>query len=482
LLIGSLAVAAVVFSALAGVVFIRTFVPRTYQLNMVTDLYPRRLLLAEQIRDQASRHGLKIRLTSRQSGALDALEDIDSPSENKLALVPGGVKARDYPSVRLVATLAVDPLHVLVRPELAVKGYSALQGKRIALGPTTSASYHVARDVLAFVGLHSAAEGSGGYTVVSTTPEDLSRELHRIESLGDHDRSSALQALPDAVVFLAPTPSVLARQLVVTARYKLLPVPFAEALLLEHLNQPNSDGIRVDRSILGPTTIPPYAYGFDPPTPAQPCATVGAPLLLVAQDDADRDAVYRLLETIYDSPLTAVIHPAPLREQAPAFPLHTGTVRYIHHNDPMLTSETTSSLAKVGGGVGAFLSGMVALYSFLRLRKLSRFESYYRGIGRIERIAHGLDVDPAAPTDPESLRWYLEEQLTTLKCEVLRDFAEGGLRGEGLMAGIIALINDTRASVARMTMPRTGSREVAAATDGPTPHFTSATKQAGRPT
>jgi TRAP-type uncharacterized transport system substrate-binding protein len=429
---------------------------------MVTDLVPRRVLLAEQIRDEARRHGLSIDLTSRQYGSLEALGDVDSPSENKLALVPGGVKARDYSTVRLVATLAVEPLHVLVRPELAAKGFTALRGKRVALGPPTTASHHVGREVLAFVGLDpSDGVAASGYSLVSNDPEELSRELHRIDGLSGQDRAQALTALPDAVVFLAPTPSVLARQLVVTAGYKLLPVPFTEALLLEHLNPPNSNGIRVDRSLLTSTTIPSYAYGFDPPMPTQPCLTVGVPLLLVAQDDADRDAVYHLLETIYDSPVTAAIHPAPLREQLPAFPLHAGTVRYLHHNDPLLTSETTSNLIKVAGGVGAFLSGMIALYSFLRLRKLSRFESYYRGIGRIERIAHGLDVDPAAPTDQESFRTYLEDQLTTLKCEVLRDFAEGGLRGEGLMAGIIALINDTRASVARMTLPRAGPNQAA---------------------
>jgi hypothetical protein len=71
-------------------------------------------------------------------------------------------------------------------------------------------------------------------------------------------------------------------------------------------------------------------------------------------------------------------------------------------------------------------------------------------------IARGLEVDPAAPTDRPSLRSYLEERLTTLKCTVLKDFAEGGLRGEGLMAGIIALINDTRESLAEMVPAQSG--------------------------
>ena len=72
-------------------------------------------------------------------------------------------------------------------------------------------------------------------------------------------------------------------------------------------------------------------------------------------------------------------------------------------------------------------------------------------------IAHGLAVDPAAPADVPSLRAHLEGRLTDLKCKVLQDFAEGGLRGEGLMAGIIALINDTRESLAGMVPARNGA-------------------------
>ena len=52
--------------------------------------------------------------------------------------------------------------------------------------------------------------------------------------------------------------------------------------------------------------------------------------------------------------------------------------------------------------------------------------------------------------------------MTDLKCRVLKDFAEGGLRGEGLMAGIIALINDTRESLAGIATARSEARQNAA--------------------
>jgi hypothetical protein len=77
-------------------------------------------------------------------------------------------------------------------------------------------------------------------------------------------------------------------------------------------------------------------------------------------------------------------------------------------------------------------------------------------------IASGLENDPDAPKDPPALRSHLEGRLTALKCRVLKDFAEGGLRGEGLMAGIIALINDTRGSLAGMVTARDGAPQNAA--------------------
>lgn len=428
--------------------------PPTYQIRLTSDTGPRRIFLAEQIRTEGSRHSLDIVLTAKRYGALEALAEVDTPNEFKFALVAGGVTAREYPNVRMVTTLAKEPLHVLVRPELADTGFTGLRGKRIFLGPSTTASHHVAREMLAFVGLKPASEiGPGGYTIDSTAPEDGFRELNRIDSLEEPERAQAVARLPDAAVFLAPPPSPLAKRLVRGYGYQMLPLPFAEAFLLDRLNPPNADGVRIDRALLTPGVIPAYTYGIEPPVPAKDCPTICVPLLLVVQDDADPEAVSLLLQTIHDSPLTSAIHPQPLNEQVHPFPLHPGTERYLHRNDPFLTPELADKLGKAAGGIGAFASGLLAFYSFLRLRKLNRFEAYYLELGRIELIARGLEIDPDAPTAPDALRAHLEARLSDLKCRVLTDFAEGGLKGEGLLAGIIALIKDTRESLAR-TFPQ----------------------------
>jgi hypothetical protein len=435
-------------AAIAVVVLMRSGRPGIFRVHMVTDLAPRRQALAEQLRAEGSRRGLDLVLSSQHFGSLEGLKEVDDPNEIQFALVPGGITAGQYPAVRTVTTLTNEPLHVLVRPELAEKGFAGLRGKRVNIGPTTTCSHHLAREVLKFAGLTPSTEsGTEGYLLETPSQEDLYNELGRIESLADSERAKAIEKLPDAVVYIASVPSRLARRLVKGGGYQFLPVPFGEAFCLDQLNPTNSSGVRVDRSVLSTSEIPPHTYGVTPSVPAQACPTISAPLLLVAQDNADPEAVYRLLEIVHDSPLTSALRPPSLREQRYSFPPHEGTERYLHRHDPLVTSESASTLGRVAGGIGAFASGGIALYTFLRLRKLRRFEAYYHEISQIERVASGFEEDPEAPTNSDALQTYLQKRLSALRSRVLEDFADGGLMGEGLVAGIIAAIHDTRSIV-----------------------------------
>src|SRR5262249_27684885 len=145
---------------------LRPSAPPTHQVHMTTGNTPRTQLLAEQIRAEGARHHLDIVLTAKEYGTLTALDEVDAPNEIKFALIIGGVTTHDYPHVRTVTTLAKEHLHTLVRRDLAEKGISGLRGKRILLGPPTTGTYHVARDVLTFAGLRPTSETkSGGYEI-----------------------------------------------------------------------------------------------------------------------------------------------------------------------------------------------------------------------------------------------------------------------------------------------------------------------------
>ena len=210
-MIGVIMVITLTVSVIAAITLLRPPSQRTHQLKMNTDVIPMRVYLSEKIRDEGTRHNIELEHLSKKQGSLEALADVDSPSDTKLALIPGGVKAREYPHVRTVATLVNEPLHVFLRPELAGKGISSLRGKRVNLGPFTTASYHISLEVLAFAGLRPSSDsGADGFILETKTPDEMYNELIRIDSLTGIKRTEAITALPDAEVFLAPMPSLLA--------------------------------------------------------------------------------------------------------------------------------------------------------------------------------------------------------------------------------------------------------------------------------
>jgi TRAP-type uncharacterized transport system substrate-binding protein len=469
LTIAELSLGGVILLAL-GVFLYRTLGTRTYKVNMLVDLDPNRAMLAQRIEREALQNGLEVILSEEPYGSLEAIDLVDKPNPIDLALVPGGVALRDYKEVRQVAALSLEPLQLLARPELAAAGVGQLKGRRICLGPTTTTVHFLARDVLAFAGLCPAGAGCPeGYLPETQSPQELQKRLHLLRGLQGTAREQAIRELPDAVFLLSPLPSLLARDLVTLAGYRLMELHFATAYCLDRTQSADSQGVRIDRANFSATEIPAYTYSVDPPVPSRPSRTIGTRLLLIAYAPTDQEAVARLLKTVFSGPVSGLASPQPLREQVPQFPFHPGAHRYMRRNDPLLTPEMLSGLGKAVGGLGAFASGIVAVYGFLRLRQLRRFEAYYKEIRRLELIARGQEIDPAAPTEPCRLRDYLEERLLDLKSRALQDFASGGLRGEGLMQGIVSLVNDTRSSLARLALTQMPTPPAPAAESVPAP-------------
>jgi hypothetical protein len=424
---------------------------------MLVDTEPNRQVLSRRVASEARKRGLVIELSERVYPSLEGLKLVNARNPIDLALVPEGVGGPDeFPNVRQVAALGIAPLHVMVRSELyesAARSLAALRGKRINCGSPSSVMRVLAHDVLRFSGLRPPTAAAGGdYLDEAVPPQDLLAHLDAVVALPPAERTRALAALPDAALFLSPLPSLLARRIVAVAGYRMISLPFTEAYTLDRLNlhdpQGADDSEVVDRSWIVATTVPPHLYGSDPPVPPEPCRALGSRLLLVAYAPSDPEAVARLLEVIYESPLTGLIQPPPLRDQVRQFELHRGTELYLRRRQPLFTPELLSQLGRLLGGLGAFASGILGLYGFLRIVQLRRFESYYQEVRRIVQVARGLEDDPGAPPDPDARRAYLLDQLDDLKSEAIRDFADGGLKGEGLLAGVVALVNDTRSSLA----------------------------------
>ena len=462
-------VASVMLVVVGMVVLLRPKKTIEYRINMLSDLVPARQRVARRIAAEAPKHGLEVQLSAREYGAIEELELVNAVNDIDVAMVPGGVGKDQFPRVRQVTALGVEPLHVVVRPELydevSRHGLRALSGKRVNIGPSTTANSLVARDVLRFVGLAPETPGHG-YHVSSLTPQELTDRVTRLRGAAAADRARLLADLPDAAMVLASMPSGVVRALVGEAGYRLVGIPFTAAYTLDQYDDDqaetaidtgtssSSGPIHLDRTSMTSIEIPPFTYGTDPPVPETPCRTLGIRLLLLSYAPTNRDAIARLLEVVFDSPVQTLIHPARLEDQVPQFEFHAGTELYLRSKRPLFTPELVAQLSKLLGGAGAFASGLVAFYGFLKLRQLRRFEAYYQEIRRIELIARGLEDDPLAPPPdrPADRLAFLEGRLNDLKCEALKDFADGGMKGEGLMSGITALVNDTRDSLAHMNI------------------------------
>jgi hypothetical protein len=89
--------------------------------------------------------------------------------------------------------------------------------------------------------------------------------------------------------------------------YRLIPLPFAEALALESLERPPEDNqqpakkgeIVLER--IQTTLIPAFTYSIEPPVPDKPLATLGTRLLLVAHKHVPGRAALELVQATYAS-------------------------------------------------------------------------------------------------------------------------------------------------------------------------------------
>jgi hypothetical protein len=128
--------------------------PAIYRLNALTDPEPNRQVLVRRIAAEARKRGLVIELSARVHPSLEGLKLVNAPNPIDLAVVPGGIDGpAQFPNVRQVAALGIDPLHVMVRAELyepAARSLAVLRGKRINCGPHSSVMRVLARDVLRF--------------------------------------------------------------------------------------------------------------------------------------------------------------------------------------------------------------------------------------------------------------------------------------------------------------------------------------------
>jgi TRAP-type uncharacterized transport system substrate-binding protein len=403
--------------------------------------------IALELRREATRRNLFIEVHPT-AGSPDALQAIES-GQVDAALVQGGLEMRDSPLLRQVATLHVEPLHLLVKEEIhrqVARGLAGLRGKLINLGEPGSGSRLLAIDVLEFSGLKSGRD----FTASNLGYADLERET---------DRSR----LPDAIFTVSTLPSPIVRRLVTKQAYRLVPLPFLEAFTLGALDQEDASTrrsvetpMRIDRRHVYDALIPAFVYEVEPGVPPEPIHTLGTRLLVVARRDLSASTVRRLLDVVFNSPFSQVIQPpldTRLLELQPELPWHDGTTDFVRRNSPLIAGDVIDVVEKEVSILGVLAGGILCLVQWLRRRYRWRrergFEAYILRVAGVERRALELSRAPALDL-PALLQ--LQEELTLIKGEALQRFADGELDGEELMSGFLTHASDARDFLVRLIL------------------------------
>jgi TRAP-type uncharacterized transport system substrate-binding protein len=405
-------------------------------------------------------------------GNSSELQAVDSGAVD-FALVSSAYRAQPYAHVREVTPLYVEALHLLVKRELAGRAIgtnlAGLRGLRVDLGPAGSTTAELAAAVLAFAEL-STSEGSGG------RPGLLVRhlELPELEALIGHGDASGL---PDAVFHLATVPSVLALRLVRERDYELVPLPFAHAFRLGSIlaeRASHGEAGSVERTHATDVTIPPFTYQIEPPVPSEAAPTLGARLLLVANERVSPETVEGVLDAVFGSHFAHVSEP-PLARSLLALPMrlprHSGTRLFQARQKPILTEHDVEELSNTMSVAGALLGGGLFLWQAWRQQRQARRDRVFAGamrrVAELERRVVELELSASMELEPLI---EVQRALLQLKSETLDRFASGELGDQAALSDLLAPVNAARDHVGSLLLHVRENLEERAESEGKTVH------------
>jgi TRAP-type uncharacterized transport system substrate-binding protein len=421
-----------------------------------------RARVAEALVDAARFHGAEARLVAIPE-ASDELAEVNEGRVD-LALLSGVYHLGPHDHVREVGPLYVEALHLLVKSELAddvTRDLGALRGHGVDLGPHASETEDLARMALVFAQL--AAPGAGSPPLETTNLEY--DELQKRFEAGDHS------ALPDAIFQLAIVPSQLALPLLRTGGYRLVPLPFADAMRLNALaSHIVGAEHEVDWQYVTDATIPPFTYSMRPPIPAAPLQTVGSRLLLVANERVPSETVELILEAAFRSRFARIADP-PLDPSVlklpPRLHLHPGTIAYMRRDDPLLTADSVDTMSNMLSIIGAVVGGSLFLFQWRRQRETGRrddlFGSYVQRAADIERRLAALELSATLDL-PRLIE--LQREVLQVKTEALERFASGELGSQTALFQLLEPLNTTRDQIGDLLLHVRQTLEDRAAEEG----------------
>jgi TRAP-type uncharacterized transport system substrate-binding protein len=365
-----------------------------------------------------------------------------------LGLVLGGNTDDAYPNVRQVAAFGVDPLHLLIRPDLLNTGattFNMLRGRRVSLGEQGTNGALLAESLMNFAGLRPAAtDRVGDYQAEHLRDRDLHLMLASIRRAAPESRAAFLAILPDAVFQVDSLPSPLVDELVRVAGYQIAPLPYATALHLDDRRDHGHAVNQLENSRLESIKIPACAYGINPAIPATDCETFGLRLLLVANKNTSATAVLRVLRALDGDLAEQYRLNLDIANQTCEFPLHAGAGAFAKGRKPLMVGELLEPIGSFFSVAGAAGAGALAIWGFLRGLRAVHPDVHLRQISRIERLLRGDEHDDAAPPLPRDFVDYLEARLAVVKQAAIDDYSHHRITREEALVSILTTVADTR--------------------------------------
>ncbi len=422
--------------------------PRPRSLRMTAgDASGLRHKLALELAKEARRVGIEVEVQPT-SGSEAAMAGLMS-GEFDLAFVQGGLSTELAQGIFQATAMHIEPLHLLVSADLFQRcqsgGLKALNGCRVNLGSAESGTHMLASAVLTFAGLaEKSPHNPDGFEASTFGYSDL-LQLPRSE-------------VPDAIFTVSSLPSPVADQLVEEHGYRLMPLPFAEALTLQALSElgaPRKSGA-IDKRHIFEARIPAYTYSVNPAEPPAQLATIGTRLLLLANREVPEDVIASLLDVLYGSDFSRAERPPldpSLLDLPSEFPLHPGAESYRARNKPLIAGDAIDYWEKVIAITATLVGGTFFIaqwyLSWSRRRREASFASYMERVLSIEHAS--MQTELSAELDLAELI-KLQRDLAEIKSDAMRKFSAGQLEGEGMIHGFLALANDARNQLTRLIL------------------------------
>jgi TRAP-type uncharacterized transport system substrate-binding protein len=365
-----------------------------------------------------------------------------------LGLVLGGFPSGSHPNVRQVATFGVEPLHLLVRPELLKDKQPTLEilrGKVVSLGEAGTNGSLLAESLMRFAGLRPATATAGGdYRAAHLRDKDLYTALRAVASASPESRAAFAGVLPDAVFIVDNLPVPIVDYLVRIGGYQLVPLPYATAMHLDSRRNHSAGEDQLQNSRLEAVTIPACTYGINPQIPATDCPSFGLRLMLVANKDVPAISILRLLEALDTGVIDKYHVDLTVADENSEFPMHPGAAAFAKGRKPFALGAVFERLKSIMSMIGAGAAGMFAVWGFVRGLRAVHPDVYLRKIDQIERLLRGDEREDAAPALPRDLIEFLESRLVAVKQAAIDDYSKRRLQGDEAFIGILTLIADAR--------------------------------------